>query len=40
MLFRILYLLPLYRRGGLAGDVVDDAADAFDLVDDAGGGAA
>ena len=31
---------PLYGRGGLSCDVVDDAADAFDLVGDARGDAA
>src|SRR5690554_4897049 len=31
--------LPLNGAGRLAGDVVDDAVDAADLVDDAGGGA-
>src|SRR3954451_19926829 len=32
--------LPLDRPGRLAGEVVDDAVDALDLVDDAGGDAA
>src|SRR5207302_2311281 len=32
--------LPLDRAGGFGGDVVDDAVDAADFVDDAGRGAA
>ena len=32
---RGLYLFPLHRCGGLAGDVVDNSVDALDLVDDA-----
>ncbi len=30
--------LPFNRAGGFAGDVVDDAVDTSDFVDDAGGG--
>ena len=34
--FKQLDLFPLNGRGGLGGDVVDDAVDTLDLVDDAG----
>ena len=34
-----LLLLPLNRRRGLAGNVIDDAADTVDFIDDAIGGA-
>src|SRR3954447_7847689 len=34
---RAIALLPLDRAGRLAGDVIDHAVDALDLVDDAGG---
>lgn len=30
-------LFPLNRRGGFAADVVNDAVDSFDFVDDTGG---
>ena len=36
---RGLYLFPLDGGGGFAGDIVDDAVDAADFVDDAGGDA-
>ena len=32
-------LLPLNRRWGFTGDIVDDAVNMGDLIDDAGGGA-
>src|SRR4051794_35515438 len=38
--YRYLSSLPLDRAGGFRGDVVGDAVDAFDLVDDPGRDAA
>ena len=33
------FLFPLNRRWGFTGDIVDDAVNMGDLIDDAGGGA-
>ena len=37
MSFSIIFLLPLYRSGRLAGRVVDHPVDAADFIDDAVG---